>query len=358
MRTCFFHLFNFFKMAHNLNINQATGKASFFSVKEKAWHGLGQIVDNYPTAAEAMEAAGLNFEVTRRPLFTPTFENGKTEAQPDTEIKTHFATVRTDTEQVLGIVGSRYEVVQNRTAFTFFDAIVGGDEGIMYETAGALGNGERIFITAKLPNYIKVDRADLIEQYIFLTTAHDGSGSIQAAFTPIRIVCNNTLNIALRNHSNMVTIRHTASAPQQLAMAHKVLGISYNMAKELEPIFQQMAKTYVTDAETRRLITLAMAPNDVIFQAVRDKRTNVEFSTQFENIISDVYEYAQTAETQQMNSTRGTLFGAYNAITGYYQNVKEWKSADAKLSSLLDGTANERSRRAFDLCQNFTDYLN
>lgn len=305
-----------------------------------------------------MAAAQLDWEVTRRQIFTATFENGKVEAHPDTEIKTHFATVRTDTEQVLGVVGNRYQVIQNREAFTFFDAIVGGDEGIMYETAGALGNGERIFITAKLPNYIRVDRQDLIEQYIFLTTSHDGSGSIQAAFTPIRIVCNNTLTAALRNHSNMVTIRHTASAPQQLAQAHKVMGISYDLAKELEPIFQKMAKTYITDKETRRLITLAMAPNDVIFQAVRDKRTNVDFSKQYENIIEDVYSYAQTADTQQMDSTRGTLFGAYNAITGYYQNVKEWKSADAKLSSLLDGTANERSRRAFDLCQNFTDYLN
>jgi hypothetical protein len=118
-----------------------------------------------------------------------------------------------------------------------------------------------------------------------------------------------------------------------------------------------MAKSYITDAETKRLISLAMAPSDVIFQAVRDKRTNVEFSKQYENIIEDVYEYAQTAETQQMNSTRGTLFGAYNAITGYYQNVKDWKSADAKMGSLLDGTASERSRRAFDLCQNFTEYL-
>jgi phage/plasmid-like protein (TIGR03299 family) len=344
-------------MAHNLNINQMTGKASFFSVKEKAWHGLGQIVDQYPTSAEAIEAAQLNWEVARRPIFTPTFENGKTEAQPDTEIKTHFATVRTDTEQVLGIVGSRYEVVQNRTAFCFFDAIVGGDEGIMYETAGALGNGERIFITAKLPGYIKVDKSDLIEQYIFLTTTHDGSGSIQAAFTPVRIVCNNTLTAALRDCSNMVTIRHTASAPQQLAQAHRVMGISYQLAAQLEPIFQGMAKSYITDAETKRLISLAMAPSDVIFQAVRDKRTNVEFSKQYENIISDVYEYAQTAETQQMNSTRGTLFGAYNAITGYYQNVKDWKSADAKMGSLLDGTASERSRRAFDLCQNFTEYL-
>lgn len=347
-------------MAHNININAKTGEAAFFSVKEKPWHGLGKVVEDYPTSAEAIKAAGLDFEVEKRPLFTPINLAGDNPdlSIPNLLVHTHFATVRTDTHQQLGVVGSRYEIVQNAQAFTFFDAIVGGGEGIMYETAGALGDGERIFITAKLPNYIKVDRSDLIEQYIFLTTAHDGSGSIQAAFTPIRIVCNNTLNLALKNHSNMVTIRHTASAPQQLALAHKVMGISYNMAQQLEPIFQRMAKTYITDQETKRLITLAMAPNDVVFQAVRDKRTDVEFSTQFQNIITDVYAYAQTAETQQMNSTRGTLFGAYNAVTGYYQNVKDWKSEDAKFSSLLDGTASERSRRAFDLCQNFTDFLN
>jgi hypothetical protein len=135
------------------------------------------------------------------------------------------------------------------------------------------------------------------------------------------------------------------------------MGISYQLAAQLEPIFQGMAKTYVTDKETRRLISLAMAPSDLIFQAIRDKRTDVEFSAQFTNIIEDVYSYAQTAETQQMNSTRGTLFGAYNAVTGYYQNVKDYKTQDAKLSSLLDGTANERSRRAFDICQNFATYL-
>ena len=98
-------------------------------------------------------------------------------------------------------MGKDYEVVQNMDAFSFFDAIVGGD-GIQYETAGALGKGERIFITAKLPNYIKVGNDDLIEQYLFLTTSHDGGGSITAAFTPVRIVCNNTLNAALRNHSD------------------------------------------------------------------------------------------------------------------------------------------------------------
>ena len=338
-------------MAHNINRNAFTGQDAFFSVQQKAWHGLGQIVTDYPTSAEAIEYAGLNFEVQKRPIFTEQDENPQ-------EIKTHFATVRTDTQQVLGVVGKRYTIVQNADAFTFFDSIVGGSDGIQYETAGALGNGERIFITAKLPHFIKVANNDLVEQYIFLTTSHDGSGSIQAAFTPVRIVCNNTLNAALKDCSNMVTIRHTSSAHDQLKTAHKVMGISYQLAAQLEPIFQNMAKTYVTDAETKRLISLAMAPNDIVFQAIRDKRTDMEFSTQFENILSDVYEYAQTAETQQMNTTRGTMFGVYNAITGYYQNAKEYKTLDSKADSILFGTGCDRSKKAFDLCLHAFDYLN
>ena len=183
-------------MAHNLNFNEQTGKHSFFSVKEKAWHGLGQIVEGYPNSAEALKFAGLDYTVEKRKLFT--FDNENQTANEDTEIKipevevpNYFATIRTDNENILGVVGRDYEVVQNVDAFSFFDSIVGGD-GIQYETAGALGKGERIFITAKLPDYIKVGNNDLIEQYLFLTTSHDGFGSITAAFTPIRIVCNNS----------------------------------------------------------------------------------------------------------------------------------------------------------------------
>jgi phage/plasmid-like protein (TIGR03299 family) len=180
-------------MAHNLNYNEDTGKHSFFSVKEKAWHGLGQIVEQYPTSAEAIQFAGLDYEVEKRPLFTNGLNNELAGTVmgihvPKTEIPTYFATVRNDNNEVLGVVGKDYEVVQNVDAFTFFDAIVGGGDGIQYETAGALGKGERIFITAKLPGYIRVGNSDLIEQYLFLTTSHDGFGSITAAFTPIRIV--------------------------------------------------------------------------------------------------------------------------------------------------------------------------
>jgi phage/plasmid-like protein (TIGR03299 family) len=175
-------------MAHNLNFNELTGEYSFFSTKQKAWHGLGKVVAGYPTSAEALVFAGLDFDVIKSPLFTQV--NGMV-STPDginyrnisLDIPDTFATVRTDTNQVLGVVGKDYEIVQNRDAFSFFDSIIGGD-GILYETAGALGNGSRIFITAKLPGYIRVGDDDLTEKYIFLTTSHDGSGSITGAFTP------------------------------------------------------------------------------------------------------------------------------------------------------------------------------
>src|SRR5258706_9386499 len=234
-------------MAHNINFNQQTEKHSFFSVQEKAWHGLGQIVQDYPTSAEAIKFAGLDYKVEKRKLFTYDNENniGNPDIDiiiPEIEVPNFYATMRTDTEQVLGVVGKEYEIVQNADAFSFFDAIVGGD-GIMYETAGALGKGERIFITAKLPDYIKVGNNDLIEKYLFLTTSHDGFGSITAAFTPIRIVCNNTLNAAFRNCSNSIKIRHTQNAKERLEEAHKVMGISNRLSGYLETTFNQWLRS-------------------------------------------------------------------------------------------------------------------
>ena len=131
-------------MAHNLNYNQQTGKHSFFSVKEKAWHNLGQIISDYPTSAEAVQFAGLDYTVEKRPLFT--FDNENQNGKPDLiipeiEVPDHYATIRTDTEQVLGVVGKDYQVVQNIDAFSFSDSIVGHKDGILYETAGALGKG-------------------------------------------------------------------------------------------------------------------------------------------------------------------------------------------------------------------------
>ncbi|MGN6420242.1 MAG: DUF932 domain-containing protein [Pseudobacter sp.] len=341
-------------MAHNLNYNSNTQQHSFFSVKESAWHGLGQIVHDYPTSKEALQFAGLNYTVEKRPLFTT-----HAVPQPDTEIihpdiavPDYYATVRTDSNAVLGVVGQDYKVVQNVDAFEFFDAIVGGD-GIQYETAGALGKGERIFITAKLPNYIRVANDDLIKQYLFLTTSHDGFGSIIAAFTPIRIVCNNTLNAAMSQHSNAIKIRHTTKAKDRLAQAHEVLGITNKLSEELESIFNQWAKVRITDVQVKQLIQRAMAPSKEVLHNVL-KGVQDSLSQQFTGMVDQVYRYAMSSPSQQTDTTKGSVFGAYNAVTGYFQNVRNYKNDEAKLKSImLGGVAQLRTQAAFDLCKNF-----
>jgi phage/plasmid-like protein (TIGR03299 family) len=347
-------------MAHQINFNQKTGKSSFMSVKEKAWHNLGQIIDCYPTSSEAIQQAGLDYIVEKRPLFTYDTNNhvwGNPDTIPEIEVPNFFATVRADTEQVLGIVGNDYEVVQNRDAFLFFDAIVGGGDGILYETAGSLGNGERVFITAKLPDYIRVGRKDWIEQYLFLATSHDGLGSITAAFTPIRIVCNNTLNAALQNHSGAIKIRHTASANERLKQAHTLMGISRILGAEMEGIFSQWAQARITDTEVKKLIQIAMAPNKEVLENLAGGKSDL-LSTHFTNIVDDVYEYALGSPTQQLETTAGTVFGVYNAVTGYFQNVRSFKNEEAKFKSIMDGTAKQRAQTAFNLCYDFARHGN
>ncbi|MCD9855743.1 DUF945 domain-containing protein [Epilithonimonas sp. JDS] len=349
-------------MAHNLNFNNRTGKYSFISVKEKAWHNLGQIVQEYPTSEEAIKFAGLDYEVEKSPLFTKGAgiienDNGIEMIDSQLEVPNYFANIRTDNNTVLGVVGKDYHIVQNREAFSFFDAIVGSGKGILYETAGALGNGERIFITAKLPDYIRVGNGDdITEKYIFLTTSHDGSGSITAAFTPVRIVCQNTLNASLKNMSNVVRIRHTAGAKQRLEDAHKLMGLANKLSNELENTFNHWAKITVGDDEMKKLIQLALCPNKETLQHLQ-KGNSEELSTVFKNTVDDAFAYAMISESQQMDTTKGTLFGAYNAVTGYFQNVRNYKDNEAKLQSIvLGGTAQLKSKKAFDLCQNFARF--
>jgi len=344
-------------MAHKIHFNEQTGKDSFFSVKEKAWHGLGQIVDRYPTSKEAIMFAGLDYTVEKRSLFTYDNENVSKNKETETllpkvPVPGYFATMRTDTDTVLGVVGKDYKVIQNVDAFSFFDSIVGSSDGILYETAGALGKGERIFITAKLPGYIRIGKEDLIEQYLFLTTSHNGYGSITAAFTPIRIVCNNTLNAALKNCSNSIKIRHTGNAKEKLQEAHKVMGIANNLSVQLEQLFNHWTTVRITDAELKRLIQLAMVPNKEVWQNVQKGHID-DLSKGYLNICDQVYDYALGSAEQQQETTQGTVFGAYNAVTGYFQNRRDYKNGELKFKSIMDGTAKLRGQAAFDLCVRF-----
>lgn len=343
-------------MAHNLYFDEKKDQYSFFSVKKKPWHGLGQIIHDYPTSAEALRFAGLDYTLEKRPLFVHhqrSKANGE-KATWKTIIPDLYAVVRTDNETVLGTVSERYQIVQNSDAFSFFDSIVGGD-GIQYETAGALGKGERIFITAKLPDYIKVGRDDLIEKYLFLTTAHNGSGSVMAAFTPVRIVCQNTLNAALSHYSNTIRIRHTVNAKERIEQAHEVMGISNQLGNKLEEIFNQWAKIKITDHEVKRLIQIAMAPQKEVVNDLYIKKYE-NLPADYREKVEKAFEYAMSSPTQSTITTAGTLFGAYNAVAGYFQNASDYKNEETKIKSLLLGGLNQRYVQvAFNLCLSYSE---
>lgn len=332
-------------MAHNIHIN-GLGRASFFAAREKAWHNLGQIVEQAQTSEEAIKLAGLDFKVGLAPLYAGveavTKEGAKEGNIIIAERGTHdtsyskaaivpnrFATYRTDTDAVFGVVGSRYEVVQNTQAFDFFDEIIGTKEAI-FETAGALGGGETIFVTAKLPSYIKVGKDD-IEKYLLFTMSHDGSSSIQIMFTPIRVVCNNTLQAALQAGRGKLCIRHTASVHDKLKIANKALGITNQLSDELTGIFGQLAQTTITDKQVENYFKVVFLTK----QQLVDLANGESLSSRQSNILQSVSKYYHAGVGQK--EIIGTAWGAYNAVTGYFQNVKKFSDSEGRITSNLLG---------------------
>jgi phage/plasmid-like protein (TIGR03299 family) len=193
-------------MAHNLyNDTMAfTG--------EQPWHKLGKHFDGLMTSEQVIAGAGLDYFVTKEQLMR----------QDGSLCKGGFATINTANNKVLGVVGARYEVIQNTKAFAFFDELVGRGEAI-YETAGALGDGEKIWLLAKLPGSFSPIAGDKIEQYVCLYNTHDGTLPCSVMFTPIRVVCQNTMNLALRDCTQIVKVRHTLNADERLEQAGKIM---------------------------------------------------------------------------------------------------------------------------------------
>ena len=192
---------------------------SMFYYGATPWHGLGTPVDQVATSDEAITAAGLDWEVGMEEMET---ESGLS-------VFTHKATVRQDTRQVLGVVGRRYEVLQNRDAFSFFDSVV-GEKLAMYHTAGSLGQGEKVWILAKLPGEIVVGKDDVTDKYLLLLNSHDMSWRVRMFFTPIRVVCQNTAQAAIRGFNSKtdpgVGFKHLGDIQKKVVEAQKALGIA------------------------------------------------------------------------------------------------------------------------------------
>lgn len=333
-------------MAHELDFNETLGRHAFYSVKEKPWHGLGYVADDYHTPIEVIQLAGLNYRVEKEP------NRQHLPAGTIRESDTSFFTYRTDTEAVLGDqLGSDYTIVQNSELFRFFDTVA-GENNARIETAAAMFGGARVVATAKLPGIISVGNNDVTDCYLFMTNAHDGKSSVMIAFTPIRIVCNNTLNAAMANCSNAIRIAHLGNVHEELNAAARVLRMVNTAMPAMESTFQRWADYRVSDGHVKQLVIRAMADKETL--ALIKAGKDSDLSSHFKNTCEQVMDYYHTSETQQLTTTKGTLFGAYNAVTGFHQNIKKYKSQQEKVKNLLlGGLGQQRGQTAFDLCAAF-----
>lgn len=212
------------------------------------WHGLGVAVDECLTSADALKVAGLDWKVDARPVFT---DNG-------IKIPGYVANTRDSDNSVLGIVSDKYKIVQNVDAFAFTDSLIGED--CRYETAGSLRNGKSTFMLAKLPE--KKILGDEFGNYVCFTNTHDGTGAVKVCMTPVRVVCNNTLNLALNTSKRIWTCKHMGRMEDKLHEAEVTLGLAEQYMDDLSVVAERLANVSLNNDEIRAIVEEMFPMND------------------------------------------------------------------------------------------------
>lgn len=222
---------------------------TMFYVRENPWYGLGTKVNEAPGSREALIIAGLNWNVLQEPIYTETEEF----------IEGYKANVRDSDRKVLGVVTDRYKVIQNQEAFAFTDALLG--EGVRYETAGSLQGGKRVWLLAHMPHEYIIS-GERISPYLVFTNTHDGSGAIKAALTPIRVVCQNTLNLALSTAKRSWSMIHTGNIKGKLQEARNTLILAETYMDSLGREFEGLRKKKLTDKQVMEYIEILLPLED------------------------------------------------------------------------------------------------
>ena len=218
---------------------------TMFYTREKPWHGLGTLVAEAPESREALRIAGLNWKVLQEPVYT---EN-------DELIQGYKANVRDSDRKILGVVTDRYKVIQNEEAFAFTDALLG--EGVRYETAGSLQEGRRVWLLARLPREYII-AGERISPYMVFSNTHDGSGAVKTALTPIRVVCNNTLNLALRTAKRSWSMIHTGDISGKIEEAKNTLFLADEYMSALGKEFENLRGIRLSEKQVMDYIEILL----------------------------------------------------------------------------------------------------
>lgn len=299
---------------HNLEIG-SRGQVAFATRAEPAWHMLGEVFaeDEHVTTADMLRRAFLaNWNVRAEPLTAVI--NGEEIVVPDQNVIVRdnpFWTPDSDEEPInaLAVVGDRYRVVQNEEAFGFGDALLDG--GGVWETAGSIDLGRKVFGSLLIDREVVIDPTgsnDKTRTYLLISTSHDGSLAVQASITPVRVVCQNTLNVALGNIAQSFKMRHTQSVGGRVDEARKALDLTFSYMDNFEAEAKELFETETTNAEFVKLVTdLYPKPESESKAALTRWENKVD-------LLGDIWNGGVEDAPDTMSTITGTAWGALNAL--------------------------------------------
>ena len=315
-------------MAHNLEIEN--GEVAFALRGAPAWHNLANRIfssDEEVTTQLMLDESKLsNWNVRLSPITDHISEDWNDVSNAHLVLRDNPFNGGTD---VLATVGKRYKPIQNEELFAFADAIHDADPNCRWESAGSLRKGKVVFGTVEIPRTMVLDPQganDETKLYLIVWTSHDGSVAVQAAVTPVRVVCQNTLNLAMRNAKQSFKIRHTQTADGKIAVARETLGLTLGYFDEFEKQAQALFAQSITDAEFSKLIK-------TIYPKPADDASKVAL-TKWENkvvLLDDLYHNSPTNAT-----IKGTKWGALNALT---ERLDYYRSARGNGETLMAGAS-------------------
>ncbi len=290
---------------------------TMFDARYTPWKDQGETVTGATTSEQAMQLAGLNWRVEPKKVFT---EDGIL-------IPSAIANVRNKDGKPLGIVGERYTIVQNEDAFKFTDALLG--EGVTYETAGSLREGKIIWLLAKMPNDVTI-LGDAVTPYMVFTNTHDGSGSVKVAMTPIRVICQNTLNLAIKTANRMWTARHTGSIESRLQDATNTLQLANRYMEEMKNEFDNLYNIKLTTNDVTSLIEKIVPIDD----AWKDTQKN-----NMQGIRDDIkYRFYNAPDLKELQLTGARMVQAVADTASHIEPIRVTKYAgENRMKKAIEG---------------------
>ena len=287
---------------------------SLFSYRQPCWHGLGEIVLDAPSSEEAIKLAGLDWDVIQEPVYL----------KDNVEVPNILANVRDKDRSVLGTVSSRYAVVQNKDAFSFMDTLLGGD--VVYETAGSLSSGKRIWLLVKITSDMTI-LGDAVDQYVVLMNSHNGTSGLKAAVTPIRVVCNNTLIKGFSRASRSISMRHVGTIYDKMAEASRVLKLNSTYMEAMNKYAEGLYATKISNAQVDKFLSIVFKADEEATDLVKARNND------------KIFEFKARLTAPDLANFAGTAYQVYGALTDYVSHTEPTRTtktyAETRFNSIV-----------------------